>query len=76
MALRLERCGMSESTLLYQVRTLMAEALRAVNDIREDPPPDLRVDLRRMRHELHSAILDIDRATDPDPFWPGLAARA
>jgi len=67
---------MSEFIPLREVRTLMAEALRAVNDVDEDASPDLRVDLRRVRHELHSAILDIDRATDPDPLWPGLAAKA
>ncbi len=67
---------MSESTSLYEVRTRVTEALRVVNDIGGDGPPALHVDLRRMRLELHSALQSIDRATDPDPFWPRLAARA
>src|SRR6266496_5313352 len=76
MVPRLERCGMSESTSLYGVRILVTEALRAVNDIGVYGPPDLHVDFRRMRHELHSALRSIDRVTDPDPSRRRLAARA
>ena len=67
---------MAEFIALCEARTLMTEALRFVNDVGEDAPPELNVDLRRVRHHLDSAIQSVDRATDPDPVWPRLAARA
>jgi hypothetical protein len=72
----LEGCGVSEFIALCEVRTLMTEELEVVNDVGEDAPPALDIVLQRTRHHLQFAIKNIDRATDPDPLWPGLAARA
>jgi hypothetical protein len=68
-------CG-TEFIALCEVRTLMTEALQIVDDVGEDAPPELHIGLQRMRRHLHSAIKSIDLATDPEPVWPGLAARA
>ncbi len=63
---------------LGAVRTLMSEALRIVNDADEDAPPELRGSLGDLRNLLHSAVERIDGAMDPNPNppWPGIAARA
>jgi hypothetical protein len=70
------RLQMSEFIALCEARTLMTDALRVVNDVGEDALPELGADLRCVRHHLDSAIQSVDRAMDPDPSWPGLAARA
>jgi hypothetical protein len=70
------RLQMSEFIALCEARTLMTEALRVVNDVGEDASPELHAGLRRVRHHLDSAIQGVYRATDPDPTWPGFAARA
>ena len=67
---------MFEFIALCEARTLMTEALRVVNDVGEDALPELGADLRCVRHHLDFAIRSVDRATDPDPIWLGLAARA
>ena len=67
---------MSKFISLWEVRTLITDVLRVVNDLDEGAPPELHVDLQRVRYRLHSALKSIDRARDPDPVWPGLVARA
>jgi hypothetical protein len=67
---------MSELIVLEEARTLVMEAVRTVNELDEGGPPELHDSLRRIRCRLDSVLESIDRTTDPDPFWPGLAARA
>ena len=63
---------MSEFNPFWELRGSVVEALRVANDVDEDASPELNTAKLR----LHSLLQSIDRATDPDPFWPGLAARA
>jgi hypothetical protein len=58
------------------VRSLMTEALQAANDADQGAPPKLHAGLEQIRGLLDSAVERIDGAMDPDPVWPGLAARA
>jgi hypothetical protein len=37
---------------LWEVRTLMTDALRVVNDVDERAPPELHAGLQRIRHRL------------------------
>jgi hypothetical protein len=74
--LHLERCGMSEFIPLWEVRTLVTDALEVVNDVDEATPPELHAGLQSIRHRLHSALKSLDRAIDRDRGWPRLAARA
>ncbi len=67
---------MSNFISLREVRTLITDVLRVANDLDEGGPPELHPDLQRIRHCLHSALKSIDRATAPDPLWPGPVARA
>ena len=59
---------------LGEIRSLLTDALRTLNDLSD--APDLEPGLGRMRDILHSAVERIDAKTDPNPLWPGLAARA
>jgi hypothetical protein len=61
---------------LDEVRSLMTEALQAVNDVDQGAPPELHAGLEHIRDVLDSAVERIDGAIDADPVWPGLAARA
>jgi hypothetical protein len=67
---------MSNLANLWEVRNLMTQALRVLNDMDDSAPPEFRTYLDPIRDPLHSALKSIDRATVPDLFWPGLAARA
>ena len=67
---------MSEFIPLWEVRTLVTDALQVVNDVDEGTPPELHAGLQRIRHRLHSALKSLDWAMDPDRGWPRLAARA
>jgi hypothetical protein len=61
---------------LGEVRSLMTEALQVAKEVDQGAPPELHADLQQIRDLLDSAIERVDGAIDPDPFWPGLAARA
>jgi len=61
---------------LREVRTLMTEALRVANEVDQGASPELHTDLKQIRDLLDGALERIDGAMDPDPVWPGLAARA
>jgi hypothetical protein len=67
---------MSEFNPLWELRSSVTEALRVANDVDEDASPELHTALREIRLRLHSVLRSVERATDPHPFWPGLAARA
>jgi len=43
---------MSEIIPLWEVRNLMTDALRVVNDVDERAPPELHAGLQRIRHRL------------------------
>ena len=60
---------------LREVRTLMTEALRVANEVDQGASPELHTDLKQIRDLLDGALERIDGAMDPDPVWPGLAAR-
>ena len=66
---------MTELSIYWQVRMLMAEAIWAVNEMDSGASPELHADLHRIRNPLYSALKRID-STMPDLFWPMLAARA
>jgi len=61
---------------LREVRTLMTEALRVANEVDQGASPEMHIDLKQIRDLLDGALERIDGAMDPDPVWPGLAARA
>jgi hypothetical protein len=48
---------MSEFIPLWEVRTLVTDALQVVNDVDEGTPPEWLAGLQRIRHRLHSALL-------------------
>jgi hypothetical protein len=58
---------LAEFIPLWEVRTLMTDALRVVNDVDERAPPGLHAGFAA--HQASSA-------TAADPPWPGLNARA
>ncbi len=61
---------------LHEVRSLMNEALRVANDVDQDVPPELHLGLEHIRDLLDCAIKSMDSATNTQPVWPSLAARA
>ncbi len=61
---------------LCEARSLMTEALRVANDVDQGAQPELHVGLEHIKNLLDCALGRIDGAMDPDPVWPGLAARA
>jgi hypothetical protein len=65
---------MAELSTYWQVRTLMAEALGAVNDTMIAGHRNFTL-AWSIRASLHSALKRID-STMPDLMWPGLAAPA
>ena len=67
---------MSDLANLREVRNLMTQALRVLNDMDDRAPPEFRTYLDSIRNRLHSALKSIDRVTELDSLWPGLAARA
>jgi hypothetical protein len=63
---------MSNFTCLWEVRDLMTQALRLLNEMDTGAPAELRPIIR----PLQSALKSIDQSIIVDPFWPGLSARA
>jgi hypothetical protein len=61
---------------LCEARSLMTEALRVADAVDQDAPPEFHTGLEHIRNLLDCALERIDGAMDPDPLWPGLAARA
>jgi hypothetical protein len=61
---------------LGETRSLLVEALRTLNDLSDNAPPELETGLGRIRDILHSAVERIDAERNPNPLWPDLAARA
>jgi len=61
---------------MCEARSLMTEALQVANDVDQGAPPELHIGLEHIRDLLDGALERIDGAMDPDPVWPGLAARA
>ena len=61
---------------LGEIRSLLTDALRTLNDLSDNTPPDLEPGLGRIRDIVHCAVERIDAKRDPNPLWPGLAARA
>jgi hypothetical protein len=66
---------MAEFCTYWQVRMLMAEALRVVNEVDGIATPEFHGHLDGIRASLHSALKRID-STMQDLVWPGPAARA
>jgi hypothetical protein len=67
---------MPEFNPLRELWSSVIEALRVANDVDEHASPEVHSALRKIRPHLHSVLQSLERATDPDPFWPRLAARA
>ena len=61
---------------LGEVRRFVGQALRTIDDLGDNAPPELEDGLGHIRDLLYAAVQRIDGATVPDPPWPGLAARA
>jgi hypothetical protein len=57
---------------LGEARGFVTEALRVANDVEQVASPELHAGLAHIRDLLGSAV----EAMEPDPIWPGLAARA